>query len=99
MDLCAWNSGEAAWTIFTDEALQPITGRYRIGAQRMDTSVYSIGQLAADLREICAQTKNEREVLSQVRPLALRAALAKDSWLKPHMVEADQEQGYSVHLH
>lgn len=64
----------------------------------MDTSVYSIGQLAADLRDICAQTKDEREILSQARPLALRTALAKDSWLKPQMYEADQEQGFGVHL-
>lgn len=64
----------------------------------MDTSAYSIAQLAGDLKEISAQTKDEREILSQVRPLARRAALAKDSWLKPHMYEADSEQGFGVHL-
>jgi len=64
----------------------------------MDTSAYSIAQLAGDLRKICAQTKDEREILSRARPLARRAALARDSWLKPHMYEADPEQGFGVHL-
>ena len=64
----------------------------------MDTSAYSIAQLAGDLREISAQTKDEREILSRARPLARRVALAKDSWLKPHMYEADPEQGFGVHL-
>src|SRR5229473_6243995 len=64
----------------------------------MDTSAYSIAQLAGDLREICAQTKDEREILSQARPLARRVALAKDSWLKPRMYEVDPEQGFGVHL-
>ena len=64
----------------------------------MDTSAYSIAQLAGDLREICAQTKDEREILSQARPLARRVALAKGSWLKPHMYEGDAEQGFGFHL-
>ena len=64
----------------------------------MDTSAYSIAQLADDLKEICAHTKDEREILRRARPLALRAALAKGSWLKPHMYEADAEQGFGVHL-
>ncbi len=64
----------------------------------MVTSAYSIAQLATDLREICAQTKVEREILSRARPLARRAALAKESWLKQHMYEADPEQGFGVHL-
>ncbi|MEK6244396.1 MAG: cysteine dioxygenase family protein [Pseudomonadota bacterium] len=64
----------------------------------MDTSAYSIAQLAGDLKEICARTTDEREILSRARPLAHRAALARDSWLKPHMYEADPEQGFGVHL-
>jgi hypothetical protein len=68
------------------------------GGELMDTSAYSIAQLAGDLKEICARTKDEREILSRARPLARRTALAKDSWLKPHMYEADPEQGFGVHV-
>lgn len=64
----------------------------------MDTTAYSITQLVEDLKGICAQVKDEREILSRARPLARRAALAKDSWLKPHMYEADPEQGFGVHM-
>jgi predicted metal-dependent enzyme (double-stranded beta helix superfamily) len=64
----------------------------------MDTSVYSIVELADDLRGICAETKDEREILSRARPLVRRAALGKESWLKPHMYESDPEQGFGVHL-
>jgi predicted metal-dependent enzyme (double-stranded beta helix superfamily) len=64
----------------------------------MDTNPYSIPQLADDLRAICSQAKDEREILSRGRPLARRAALAKDSWLKPQMYETDPEQGFGVHL-
>jgi predicted metal-dependent enzyme (double-stranded beta helix superfamily) len=64
----------------------------------MDTRAYSIAQLAGDLRKLSEQTKDEREILSRARPLVRRAALAKDSWLKPHMYEADPEQGFGVHL-
>jgi len=64
----------------------------------MDMNAYSIAQLVADLKEIRAQAKNEREILNRARPLARRAALAMDSWLKPRMYEADPEQGFGVHL-
>jgi predicted metal-dependent enzyme (double-stranded beta helix superfamily) len=64
----------------------------------MDTNNYSIAQLVADLREICAQTRDEREILSRARPLARRAALAKESWLAARMYQADPEQGFGVHL-
>lgn len=64
----------------------------------MDSDTYSIAQLAADLRDVCAQTRDEREILSRGRPLARRAALSKESWLKPHMYQADPEQGFGVHL-
>jgi predicted metal-dependent enzyme (double-stranded beta helix superfamily) len=64
----------------------------------MDTLNYSIARLVGDLREICAQAKDEREILSRGRPLARRAALASGSWLEPCMYEADAEQGFGVHL-
>lgn len=64
----------------------------------MDTSAYSIAELVADLKQICAQTRDERDILRRARPLALRAARAKGSWLTPRMCEADREQGFGVHL-
>jgi len=64
----------------------------------MGTDDYSIVQLAADLRGLCGGTNNELEILSRARPLARRAALAKESWLKPHLYDADPEQGFGIHL-
>jgi predicted metal-dependent enzyme (double-stranded beta helix superfamily) len=64
----------------------------------MDTRAYSIPQLVEDLRQIRTKAKDEREILNQVRPLARRAALAKDAWLKPEMLDADEQQGFGVHL-
>jgi predicted metal-dependent enzyme (double-stranded beta helix superfamily) len=64
----------------------------------MDNGAYSIPQLVEDLRAIHAQAKDEHEVIKLVRPLARRAALAKDSWLTPEMFRADAEQGFGVHL-
>ena len=64
----------------------------------MNTNAYSIAELVGDLKQICAQTSDERDILRRARPLALRAARAKDLWLKPHMYEADREQGFGVHL-
>ncbi len=45
----------------------------------MNDGAYSIPQLVKDLRAIQAQAKDEHEVIKLVRPLARRAALAKDS--------------------
>lgn len=59
---------------------------------------YSIAQLVADLKQACAQSKDEREVLQAVRPLARRAALARTAWLDEGMYRADAEQGFGVHL-
>ncbi len=64
----------------------------------MDASAYSISQLVEDLKAIRARTQDEHEIINAVRPLARRAALAKDSWLKPEMFEADAEQGFGVYL-
>lgn len=64
----------------------------------MDTVAYSIPQLVEDLKAIRSRAKDEHELIKQLRPLARRAALAKDSWLKPEMFEADAEQGFGVHL-
>ena len=64
----------------------------------MDTMAYTIPHLVEELKQIRAQAKDEREILNQVRPLARRAALAKNAWLTPQMFDADAEQGFGVHL-
>jgi len=64
----------------------------------MNSDRYSISCLVADLKQICAQFTDEREVLVHVRPLARRAALSNESWLDDRMYRADADQGFGVHL-
>jgi predicted metal-dependent enzyme (double-stranded beta helix superfamily) len=64
----------------------------------MNTDRYSISQLVADIEEVYAQFKDDREVCAAVRPLARRAALAKASWLEDRMYRADATQGFGVYL-
>jgi predicted metal-dependent enzyme (double-stranded beta helix superfamily) len=64
----------------------------------MDATHYSIQQLVADLKQACAESKDEREILKRGRSLARRAALAKDTWLEERMYQADSEQGFGVYL-
>ena len=64
----------------------------------MDVDRYSISQLAVDLKNVCAQFKDEREILSGIRPLAHRAALSKATWLEDRMYHADATQGFGVNL-
>ena len=59
---------------------------------------YSIPELVADLKRITAAAASEKEVLSQVRPLAARAALAKDGWLQKQHYQAGEEQGFGLHM-
>lgn len=64
----------------------------------MSAGSYSIAQLASDLRQIRAEARDEREILSRVRPLAEKAALAKDAWVEKRYYEADATQGFGVYL-
>ena len=64
----------------------------------MDQPVFGIEQLALELKRVCAQSGNEKEILGKLRPLALRAAASKEAWLRKHMYEADAGQGFGVHL-
>jgi predicted metal-dependent enzyme (double-stranded beta helix superfamily) len=59
---------------------------------------YPISQLAADVKRVCTQFDDERQILSHVRSLARRAALSKASWLEDEMYTADTAQGFGVHL-
>lgn len=62
------------------------------------TDTYGIPELVADLKRISAAAADEKEVLSQVRPLAARAALAKDHWLQKSFYSAGEEQGFGLHM-
>jgi predicted metal-dependent enzyme (double-stranded beta helix superfamily) len=64
----------------------------------METNGYSIQSLVTDLRRVVSEVADERKVLSQIRPLAQRAALSKDSWLERRFYAADPEQGFGVYL-
>lgn len=59
---------------------------------------YSIANLVDDLRQIRASAADEKEILSRVRPLAARAALAKDGWLQKSHYGAGEEQGFGLHM-
>ena len=64
-----------------------------MGAKR-----YSILSLVADLRRVVSEATDERDILSQIRPLAQRAALSKDSWLEKRFYVANPDQGFGVYL-
>lgn len=56
-----------------------------------------LARFVQDLRAITAATRDPREIVSRVRPLARDLALAK-TWLEPRHWEADAADGYGVHL-
>jgi len=64
----------------------------------VETSGYTIQSLVTDLRRVVSDRVHEPEILSQVRPLALRAARSKDSWLDKRFYVVDPEQGFGVYL-
>jgi predicted metal-dependent enzyme (double-stranded beta helix superfamily) len=64
----------------------------------VDADRYSISELAGDLKQVCAQFKDEREIISSIRPLVRRAALSKATWLEDRMYHASSDQGFGVYL-
>src|SRR5207247_8838372 len=64
----------------------------------MGADRYSISELVGDLKQVCAQFKDEREILSSIRPLVRRAALSKATWLEDRMYHASAAQGFVVYL-
>ena len=64
----------------------------------MNTEGYSIQNLVTDLRQVCRQFTDEREIVGAVRPLAHRAALAKADWLEERMYNAEPTHGFGVYL-
>lgn len=64
----------------------------------MDARRDAIDRLVAGLRGVCAQSRDETELLARVMPLAQRAALAGAEWLEECMFEIEPEQGFGVHV-
>jgi predicted metal-dependent enzyme (double-stranded beta helix superfamily) len=58
---------------------------------------YTLDQFVADLRRTATECKDEREILSRVRRLAPKLALA-EGWVQRKYYEADPEQGFGVHV-
>jgi len=64
----------------------------------MDSNRYSISKLTADLRAICAEFSDEKNIIGHVRPLARRAALSKNDWLEKRFFQTNPDQGFGVYL-
>lgn len=63
----------------------------------MSEGAYTLDEFVDDLRRITAKSSDERKIISEVRPLVKRLALAK-TWLEPKHYECDEEQGFGTHL-
>ena len=61
------------------------------------SEAYSLQNYIDDLRRICAQSSDEDEIFVQLAPLA-EQVVAEPSWLQPKHYQADEEQGFGVHL-
>ncbi len=58
---------------------------------------YRLEQYVEDLKKITAEATGEDEILARVGPLAQRL-VADKTWLKPKHYQADEAQGFGVHL-
>jgi predicted metal-dependent enzyme (double-stranded beta helix superfamily) len=64
----------------------------------MSADSYPISRLVVDLRRLRSLGLDEREMLSAVRPLARRAALAAGDWVQESMYRADPVVGFAVNV-
>ena len=63
----------------------------------MQENGYSIERFVEDMRSIVSKTDDEASILTQIAPLAKRAA-ADRTWLKAEMYKADPELGFGSTL-
>ena len=63
----------------------------------MTTATYELASFIADLRTITGATRDPREIIGRVRPLARDLAVGR-TWLQPKHYECDETQGFGVHL-
>jgi predicted metal-dependent enzyme (double-stranded beta helix superfamily) len=61
------------------------------------TEQLTLGQFVEELRRTRSECKDERDMLSRVRRLAPKLALA-EGWVQRKYYEADPEQGFGVHV-
>jgi len=63
----------------------------------MTADAFTISQFITDLRQAIAEAPDEKTLLVTVRPMVKRIALA-ESWRHPRHYQADEEQGFGVHV-
>jgi predicted metal-dependent enzyme (double-stranded beta helix superfamily) len=61
------------------------------------TAASALTEFVKELRAIAGSTRDDRDIIANVRPLTSRLALDR-SWLVPSMYECDDAQGFGVHL-
>ena len=63
----------------------------------MTVDTYTLEQFVTDLRQITSETTDEKVLLSKLRPMVKRIALA-DGWCTERHYQADPDQGFGVHV-
>jgi predicted metal-dependent enzyme (double-stranded beta helix superfamily) len=61
----------------------------------MKDKTYRLYRFLTDLEDILAETKNEEQILSSVRPL-VRRLLTSSYWIQGEYTWPDAQQGWSV---
>lgn len=61
------------------------------------SATYDLKQFVDDLRTITGASRDPREIISRVRPLARDLALAR-TWLEPRHYRCDATQGFGAHV-
>jgi predicted metal-dependent enzyme (double-stranded beta helix superfamily) len=59
-------------------------------------AAFDLRDLVAGLRAARAAARDEADLLTRVRVLALRAAARRHDWLRPQMCRPDAEQGFGI---
>ena len=62
------------------------------------TENYSVSDYIADLRAVIAETEDEGQILSRVRPLAQKIVANSEAWFKPEYAEYDPERGSALNV-
>lgn len=63
----------------------------------MTIDTYTLQQFVTDLRQITSGTRDEKALLSKLRPMVKQIALA-DGWRTERHYQADADQGFGVHV-
>ena len=63
----------------------------------MTEDAYTLAEFIGHLRSIAADSRDPREIVGRVGPLARALALSR-SWLEPKHYSGDAEQGFGIHV-